>query len=110
MIKNLFVSTQSLIPDLAVFISPTFHSGRTSDGAYKTPTFTGSAVGGTAPYTFSWVIDEGQVNNPDSDKTTCTLSGNSEEVFSTLTLTVTDSSLETATATTNIAIIFGALQ
>lgn len=108
MIKSLFGNRPSIAPvALDAFISPNNYEATTSNGSYTTPFFTGSAIGGTAPYTYAWVISRGSVASPTNNKTTFTVSGNRTEVMATATLTVTDDVGAVVTETVSILIQFG---
>lgn len=108
MIKHLFSNNPSPAPvEFTAFISSSNLDIEVPNGSYTTPFFTGSAIGGTPPYSYLWSIDKGSVNQPNATKTNCTVSGFFEEVDAILTLTVTDDNENTTTAQTAFLIQFG---
>jgi PKD repeat protein len=71
----------------------------TSGQAPLTANFSGSASGGTSPYTYYWTFGDGQSSNVQSPSHTYSTAGNF-----TATLSVTDSASRTANATVNITV------
>ena len=71
----------------------------TSGKAPLTVNFTGSASGGTTPYTYKWNFGDGQTSTAQSPSHTYIATGNF-----TATLTVTDSTSATAQASANVSV------
>jgi PKD repeat protein len=80
-------------------LSASCSASPTSGQAPLTVNFTGSASGGTSPYTYSWNFGDSQSSSSQNPSHIYTTFGNL-----TATLTVTDSASATASATVNISV------
>ncbi len=94
--------------DVSASISPAPFVSLSPNGSYTTPFFNAIASNGVGPFTYSWSIDEGSVQQPSNIKTRVNLSGYNRLVQTVLRLTITDTGdgNKTASATANISVSF----
>jgi len=92
-------ATVNISASLYTPLSASCSASPTSGQAPLTVNFTGSASGGTAPYTYSWNFGDGQSSTTQNPTHTYQNAGNFIA-----TLTVTDSASATANATVNISV------
>lgn len=101
-----FYGTSNAVP-LSISISPSsLYNSRTGSGSLTSSPATGTASGGTGPYTYAWTYVSGNsytINSPSSATTTFTTSLTAGQLKSGVyRCTVTDSLSATASATITV--------
>jgi hypothetical protein len=93
----------------SVFITPSFLTVKSSNGASTSPNATASTISGQAPFTYQWTSSNPEVtiNSPTSRNTTFSASGFNREVESEVSVVVTDDNSAIASNTFSVVFFFG---